>query len=70
MPFRDSWPFIGGLLFVVGFGAGLPLVALVGLGVMVIGLGSRWWANHLFDRVALRRRLAERRVFHGEGVDF
>ncbi|WBL35728.1 DUF58 domain-containing protein [Tepidiforma flava] len=68
MPFRDAWPFIGGLLFIVGFGAGLPLVALVGLGVMAIGLGSRWWANRLFDRVTLRRRLAERRVFRSEPV--
>ncbi len=70
MPFRDSWPLIGGLLFLVGFGAGLPLVALVGIAVMVIGLGSRWWASRLFDRVTLRRQLAERRVFHSEPVGF
>jgi uncharacterized protein (DUF58 family) len=68
VPFRDSWPVIGGLLFVVGFGAGLPLVALVGLGVMVLGIGSRWWANHLFDRVILRRRLGEHRAFIDEQV--
>lgn len=68
MPFRDSWPLIGGLLFVVGFGAELPAVALVGLAVMVLGIGARQWSNHLFDRVALRRKLANRRVFIGEAT--
>ncbi|GIW12610.1 MAG: hypothetical protein KatS3mg062_0049 [Tepidiforma sp.] len=68
MPFRDSWPLIGGVLFFVGFGAGLPLVALVGLGVMVLGLGARWWSRHLFDRLVLHRRLSERRVFIDEPV--
>ncbi|WP_322818010.1 DUF58 domain-containing protein [Tepidiforma sp.] len=68
MPFRDSWPIVGGLLFIVGVGAELPLVALVGLGVMVLGVGSRWWADHLFDRVTLRRRLSENRAFIDEPV--
>ncbi|WP_322795762.1 DUF58 domain-containing protein [Tepidiforma sp.] len=69
MPFRDSWPLIGGLLFVVGFGAELPAVALLGLAVMVLGIGARQWSNHLFDRVALRRKLANRRVFIGEPTE-
>jgi uncharacterized protein (DUF58 family) len=69
MPFRDSWPIIGGLLFIVGFGAQLPLVALVGLAVMALGIGARWWSDHLFDRLTLSRRLAERRVFLHEPVE-
>lgn len=69
MPFRESWPVLGGLLFIVGFGAGLPLVAMVGLGTMALGVTSRWWSNHLFDRLELRRSLAERRVFINEPVE-
>lgn len=68
MPFRDSWPIIGGLLFVAGFGAGLPLVAVVGLAVMVLGIGARWWSKALFRRLAFSWHPSEQRVFIDEPV--
>lgn len=68
MPFRDSWPFIGGLLFVAGFGAGLPLVAVVGLAVMVLGIGARWWSKALFRRLVFSWHPSEQRVFIDEPV--
>ncbi len=68
MPFRDGWPIIGGLLFVAGFGAGQPPLAIVGLSVMALGVGARWWSNNLFRRLAFEWRTSERRVFIDEPV--
>ncbi len=68
MPFRDAWLPVGALLILVGFAASQPVISAVGFVVLLIGGISRFWSRHLFDRVSLRRDLAERRVFIGETV--
>jgi uncharacterized protein (DUF58 family) len=68
MPFRDAWLLIGGLLLFAGFAAAEPAIAAVGAVIIVLGAVSRYWSRHLFDRVVLRRTLAERRAFVGEEV--
>ncbi|MGE5596308.1 MAG: DUF58 domain-containing protein, partial [Hyphomicrobiales bacterium] len=68
MPFRDAWLLIGPLLILVGFGASEPAISAVGFVVLLIGGVSRFWRRHLFDRVSLRRKPAERRAFIGEEV--
>lgn len=68
MPFRDAWLYIGGLLLFAGFAAAEPAIAAVGVVIIVLGAVSRYWSRHLFDRVVLRRTLAERRAFVGEAV--
>ena len=68
MPFRDAWLYIGGLLFLIGFGAEQASIAGVGLVVIILGGVARLWSKHLFDRVTLNRETSETRVFIGEKV--
>lgn len=69
MPFRDAWLLVGGLLIFIGLAAAEPVVAAVGLAVIAIGAASRFWSRHLFDRLTLRSRLSEHRVFAGETIE-
>jgi uncharacterized protein (DUF58 family) len=68
MPFRDLSLVVGGVLFVAGFAASQPAIASLGLVIIVLGWVGRYWSRHLFDRVTLRRKPAETRVFIGEKV--
>jgi uncharacterized protein (DUF58 family) len=68
VPFRDAWLIVGVLLVFVGFGAGQPVLTGVGFLVLIVGGSSRYWSRRLFDRVTLRRTLAEHRVFVDEPV--
>ena len=68
MPFRDAWLVLGGFLVFVGLSAAQPIIAGVGLVILVLGGISRYWSNHLFDRVTFSRRLGERRAFIGDEV--
>jgi len=68
MPFRDAWLVVGGILIFAGFGAAEPTIGLVGVLIVVLGAVARYWNNHLFDRVTLKRTLSERRTFVGEAI--
>jgi len=68
VPFKNAWLFVGPVLVLVGFSASQPPIAGVGFVVLLVGGVSRYWSRHLFDRVELRRSLAGRRAFAGEGV--
>lgn len=68
MPFRSLWLFVGPVLAVIGFVAGEPIITGVGIIVILVGGGSRFWANHLFDRVTLTTSLSEDHVFQDEEV--
>ncbi len=69
MPFRGAWLAVGSLLILIGFAAAQPVVAGVGFVVILVGGISRYWSRHLFDRVELRRTLAETRAFVDEPVE-
>lgn len=68
MPFREAWLLVGIALLLIGFGIAEPVIAGVGSVVIVVGGGSRYWSRHLFDRVRVVRKLAERRAFIDEPV--
>lgn len=68
MPFREAWLIIGGFLLLVGLAASEPIVAGIGLVILVLGAVSRYWSNHLFDRLTMTRRLRERRAFIDDEV--
>ena len=68
MPFRSLWLLVGPALAIVGFASGEPIITGVGLIVVLVGAGSRFWANHLFDRVSLRISLSEDHVFLDESL--
>lgn len=70
MPFRDAWLVVGGLVVLVGYGAGEPGIAGIGFIVIAIGGVARFWGRHLFDRVELRRRVAQPRAFLDEPVGY
>ena len=66
MPFRSMWLLVGPALAIVGFAAGEPIITGVGIIVIVIGGGSRFWASHLFDRVTLTTSVSDDHVFQNE----
>ncbi|MGI8926763.1 MAG: DUF58 domain-containing protein [Tepidiformaceae bacterium] len=68
MPFRDAWLVVGSVLVLAGFGAAEPVISAVGFVVLLVGGISRFWSRHLFDRVAIRTTLRERRAFIDEPV--
>ncbi len=69
MPFRDAWLLVGPFLVLLGFVSDVPALSGLGFVVIVIGAVSRYWGRHLFDGVAFRRRLHERRLFAGEATE-
>ena len=68
MPFRDAWLVVGGFLLFVGLSASQPVVAGIGLVILVLGGVSRYWSKHLFDRVVMTRKLREKRAFIDDEV--
>ncbi len=69
VPFRELWLLVGPLLILVGFGTNQPMITGIGVVILIVGVVSRWWSRHLFDRVSVRRRLSESRVFQDEPVE-
>ena len=68
MPFREAWIIIGSFLILIGFGVAEPVIAGVGFVILVIGAVTRFWSQHLFDRVSFTARTSEKRAFIGETV--
>lgn len=68
MLFRETPLIVGPTLLLLGVATGHPLLAGLGLVVLVVSTIGRLWAKHLFDRVVLRRSLSESRAFIGETV--
>jgi uncharacterized protein (DUF58 family) len=59
---------LGITLTLIGLAAGSTIVASTGLVILTIGGAASYWNKHLFDRVTLTRKLAERRAFVDEPV--
>lgn len=68
MLFRETPLVVGPALLLLGVATGHPLIAGLGVVVLVVSTTGRLWGKHLFDRVALRRSLSESRAFIGETV--
>ena len=68
MPLRELWLPLGIALALIGLAAGSTVVASAGLVLLTVGAAARYWSRHLFDRVTLTRKLAERRTFVDEPV--
>lgn len=68
MLFRETPFVVGPALLVLGVATGHPLLAGLGVIVVVISAIGRFWGQHLFDRVRLGRTLSETRAFVGDTV--
>ena len=66
MPFRDAWLLIGGILALLGFAVGEPVLSGVGFVIIVVGGIARYWSRNLFSRVILTTEVSERRAFIDE----
>lgn len=68
MLFRETPLIVGPALLLLGVATGHPLIAGLGVIVVVVSTIGRLWGKHLFDRVSLKRSLSESRAFIGETV--
>lgn len=67
-PFRETWLHVGTILVLVGFGASQPLIAGVGLVLILMGAVGHYWSRHLFDRVTFTHTPSQRRAFIDEPI--
>jgi uncharacterized protein (DUF58 family) len=66
MVFRQAWVTIAVLVTLVGIGTREPVVAAVGILVLLTGGLARTWNRFALERLEYRRTLSGRRAFAGE----
>ena len=67
---HELWPLISGLLVVIGLLASSGLLLVVGSMVSVVWLTARLWERYCFRKVSFERRVAQRRAFIGDTVEY
>ena len=66
----DLWVIVAVLLMLAGLLASLGLLIVVGALVLFIWLAGKHWPRYAFRRLSYTRRLARRRAFIGDEVDY
>ena len=66
----DLWGLAAAILILAGLLASQALLIIVGVLVLAVWLAGKYWPRFAFRRVTYRRRLARRRAFIGEVVDY
>ena len=66
----DLWGIAAAILILAGLLASQALLIVVGIMVLAIWLMGKQWPRFAFRRVTYRRRLARRRAFIGDLVDY